>query len=90
MDVLVDCVQKKQILHSPYLMEMSSILLIKDSKLGLKSKRNIISADSLRVMRDLSTLSTDNERTIIVQHFIHRTQYSGYSVQESIEVYRCV
>ena len=89
MDVLVDCVQKKQILHSHYLKEMSRIFLIKNSKLGLKSKRNIISADSLRVMRDLSTLSTDNERTSIV-HFIHKTQYSGYSVQESIEVYRCV
>ena len=89
-DVLVDGVQKKQILHSHYMKEMSSKLLIsKDYALAMKSKMNILSADLLRVMRNVSPLCTEDERTNHVQHFVHRMQYSGYSVQERIEVYRC-
>ena len=88
-DVLVDGVQKKQILHSHYMKEMSSKSLIsKDSALAVRAKMNILSADLLRVMRNVSPLCPEEERTGHVQEFIHRMQYSGYSVQERIDVYR--
>ena len=49
---------------------------------------NILSADLLRIMRNVSPLCTEEERTNHVQHFIHRMQYSGYSVQDRVDVYR--
>ena len=42
----------------------------------------------IRVMRNVSPLYPEEERTGHVQEFIHRMQYSGYSVLERIDVYR--
>ena len=48
---------------------------------------NILVADLVRVMRNVSPLCKESERTVHVQHFINRMQYSGYDQKERTDVY---
>ena len=85
-------IREKQIKIALFLERLSLVIdfsYSKDSALAMKSKLNILSADLLRVMRNVSPLCTEEERTNHVQHFVQRMQYSVYSVQERIEVHTC-
>ena len=84
-----DGVHKPQILHSHYMKGMTNRSVInKSSALSYKTKINILVADLVRVMRNVSLLATDNERKIHIEYFILRMQHSGYSTEERIKVYR--
>ena len=59
----------------------------RDSAISTKSKENILVADLLRVMRNVSTKCTNEERRTKIQEFIMRMQYSGYTKRERVSVY---
>ena len=87
--VNIDNENKHQILHSHYMKPISSKhVKNKTSALTLQSKMNILVADLLRIMRNISPSCNKTERTIHNQHFLHRMQYSGYNMNDRISVYR--
>ena len=79
---------RPQVLHSHYMKEMSNKRVIqKDSALTMSSKMNILVADLIRIMRNVSPLCKEIERTRHVQHFVNRMQFSGYNQRERTDVY---
>lgn len=54
----------------------------------MSTKINILTADLLRIMRNISRMCSDNERVKHIQHFIQRMQYSGYTHAERVMVYQ--
>ena len=81
--------QKHQILHSHYTKEMASKFVIhRNSANPLRSKYNILIADLVRVMRNVSQKCPDEERKLKVEEYIRRMQYSGYTKRERAEVYK--
>ena len=80
---------QKKILHSHFMKEMSNRLVIrKDSALCMRSKLNILVTDLVRVMRNVSTYCPTEERDKHVQYYVWRMQYSGYTSNERLQVYR--
>ena len=80
---------KPQILHSHYMKPMSNKHVIhKDSAISDKAKINILTADLVRIMRNVSPLCKEEERGRKVQQFINRMQYSGYNKSERVMVYK--
>lgn len=87
--VKVDNVTRNQILHSHYMKKIASKSVInKDSAISQDAKTNILVADLVRIMRNVSRQCEKNERTQHVQHFLHRMQFSGYSQEDKIKVYK--
>ena len=71
---------KHQILHSHYMKPMSSKHVVnKSSALPISAKMNILIADLVRVMRNVSNYCQESERTKHIQQYIHRMQFSGYT-----------
>ena len=69
-EVNVNGVMKHQLLHSHFMKEMSNKGVIrKNSALTMSTKTNILVADLVRVMRNVSPLCVENERTTHVQNF---------------------
>ena len=60
----------------------------KDSATSQYAKVNIFVADLVRIMRNVSQHCEMNERTQHVQHFLHRMQFSSYSQEDRIKVYK--
>ena len=88
-EVDVDGKSQKKILHTHYMKDMSNRLVIrKDSALSIRSKINILVADLVRVMRNVSTYCPREERDKHVQYYIWRMQYSGYTKDERLQVYK--
>ena len=88
-EVEEDGVKKPQVLHSHYSKPMANDFVIhKSSAVSSKNKENILIADLTRVMRNVSTKCSEQERRGKIQHFISRMQYSGYGMDERIRVYR--
>ena len=80
---------QKKILHSHFMKEMSSRLVIgKDSAPWMRLKLNIFVADLVRVMRNVSTHYPTEELDKHVQYYVWRMQYSGYKSDERLQVYR--
>ena len=87
-EIDVNDIKKPQILHSHYMKPMSNKGVIhRNSALTMRTKMNILVADLVRVMRNVSPLCKESERTVHVQHFINRMQYSGYDQKERTDVY---
>ena len=81
--------EQHQILHSHYTKEMASKFVIhRNSANPLRSKYNILIADLVRVMRNVSQKCPDEERKLKVEEYIRRMQYSGYTKRERAEVYK--
>ena len=79
---------KSQVLHSHYSKPMSSKHVInKSSALPMSSKLNILIADLIRIMRNVSEKCISDEREKHIQLFMHRMQYSGYNQADRIAVY---
>ena len=88
-DVQVNNEIKCQVLHSHYSKPMANAFVThKSSAMASRSKENILIADLTRVMRNISTACTEQERREKVQHYMARMQYSGYCMEERIKVYR--
>ena len=82
-EVEVNGVKKKQILHSHYMKPMANKHVVhRDSGISYQSKINILVADLVRIMCNVSRLCKEEERTRRVQEFMTRMQYSGYSKSE--------
>ena len=82
-------VKKVQVLHSHYSKPMANAFVIhKESAVSERNKESILVADLTRVMRNISTKCSEQERRSKVQHFISRMQYSGYGMEERVRVYR--
>lgn len=80
---------KHQILHSHYMKPMSSKHVVnKSSALPISAKMNILTADLVRVMRNVSNYCQEGEREKHIQQFIHRMQFSGYSHADRVAVYK--
>ena len=76
-------------LHSHYSKPMANAFVIhKESAVSERNKESILVADLTRVMRNISTKCSEQERRSKVQHFISRMQYSGYGMEERVRVYR--
>ena len=88
-EVIVNGVKKQQVMHSHYSKPMANAFIThKDSAMAAKTKENVLVADLTRVMRNISTLCTTEERRKKVQHYMNRMQYSGYKMEERVKVYR--
>ena len=84
-----DGTHKNQIMHTHYSKPISSKQVTnKLSALSISSKINILVADLVRVMRNVSRKCSEGERSKHVQLFVHRMQYSGYSQTDRVTVYR--
>jgi hypothetical protein len=87
--VEIDGNVKSQIMHSHYMKPMSSKHVIsKASALPMSTKMNILTADLIRVMRNVSEHCDAEEREKHVQHYVHRMQYSGYNQTDRVAVYK--
>ena len=53
----------------------------------MKTKVQILIADLVRVMRNISPLLTQFERRKLVPHVIDRMQNSGYNIKERKKIY---
>lgn len=79
---------KVQLLHSHYSKPMANkSVLLHHSAFPIKSKINVLIADLVRVMRNISRKCKNEERLKKIQVFMHRMQFSGYSKKERYEVY---
>ena len=82
-DVEVNGEKKTQLLHSHYSKPISNKYVIhRDTALPIRSKNNILVADLVRIMRNVSRLCRTEERVLKIQEFIDRMQYSGYAKSE--------
>eukprot|EP00794_Sanderia_malayensis_P004077 gene4077-4631_t len=80
---------KSKILHSHYMKPMASKqVLNKDSALSQESKTNILVADLVKVMRNVSPLCSNIERTKHIQRFVNWLQFSGYPQKDGISIYK--
>ena len=83
----IDGVMKAQIIHSHYMKPMANKFLIhRNSAITYESKINILAADLVRIMRDVSMLCSSEERNSKIENFIKRMQFSGYNKKERINV----
>ena len=81
--------KKVQVLHSQYTKPMANTQVIhKNSAISEKSKHNILVADLVRIMRNISSMCKKDERKKKVQFFINKMQNSGYSSEERAKVYK--
>ena len=86
--ISIDGHQKPQILNSHYMKRMSNRKVIsKSSALSYTTKINVLVADLVRIMRNVSPLLDKTERTSHVQYFIKRMQLSGYNINDRLKVY---
>ena len=80
--------RKPQVMFSHYVKPMASKLVIhRESAHPIKTRLNILIADLVRVMRNVSQKCPYEERRGKIQTFIHRLQFSGYSKSERHRVY---
>ena len=88
-DIEIEGEMKPQILFSHYTKPMANKYVIhRDSAISTKSKTNILIADLVRVMKNVSIKCTNEERRKKIQEYMNRMQYSGYSKKERANVYR--
>ena len=88
-EVEVEGTSKYQILHSHYMKNIASQNIVhKESALSMQTKISILVSDLVRVMRNVSVQCNGEERSKHVQHFIHRMQFSGYSQEDKVLVYK--
>ena len=80
---------KWQVLHSHYSKPMANAFVThKKSAMASRTKENILVADLTRVMRNVSTKCTEQERQEKERHYMARMQYSGYDMEDRVRVYR--
>ena len=85
----VDGEHKYQILHTHYMKKIASQRVIsKESALSMQTKISKLVSDLVRVMRNVSQLCDEKERSTHVQHYIHRMQFSGYPQEDRVLVYK--
>ena len=77
-----------QVLHSHYTKPMANkSVILRESAFPIKSKMNVLVADLVRIMRNISRKCKTEERLTKIQVFMNRMQFSGYSKKERYEVY---
>jgi len=82
-------IENGRLMHTYYCKPMSSKhVVMETSALPEKMRTNILIADLLRVMRCVSPHCEPTERTKHVQHYMHRMQFSGYSQEQRVAVYK--
>ena len=87
--VNVNGAMKNQVLHSHYMKKISSKHLInKGSALSNEMKSNVLVADLVRVMRNVSLKCSKEERMQHIQHFVNRMQFSGYTQHDRVNTYK--
>ena len=66
----------------------SKHFISKNSPLSQEMKMSILVADLVRIMRNVSPLCSNTERTEHIQHFINRLQFSGYPQKDRIAIFQ--
>jgi hypothetical protein len=80
---------RRQILYSHFSKPMANkFVVLENSAISAKSKENILVADLLTVMMNISVRCRDEERRTKIQKFMNRMQYSGYSKKQRVTIYR--
>ena len=88
-EVEVEGNSKYQILHSHYMKNIASQNLVnRESALSMQTKISILVSDLERVMGNVSVQRNGEERSKHVQHLMHRMQFSGYSQEDKVLVYK--
>ena len=88
-EVVIQGERKLQIMHSHYRKPMANVALInKNSAISDRSKENILVADLVRIMRNISNMCEESERKSKIQFYINRLQYSGYESNERVNIYK--
>ena len=88
-DVIVNGVCRTQILHTHYEKAISNKTVVhRESAISFVSKINILTADLVRINRNISSFCVRGEREGKMQYFMKKLQHSGYSKKERITVYR--
>ena len=88
-DIEIDGQVKRLILYSHFSKPMANkYVVLENSALASKSKENILVADLLTVMMNVSVHCTNEERTKKVQMYMNRMQHSGYSKKKRATIYR--
>ena len=86
--VEVDGSMKQQILYFHYMKPMANKYILNNrSALSATTKNNILVADLVRIMRNVSLQCPESERQKHVQHFIKRMQFLGYHQRERVKAY---
>ena len=79
---------KHQNMFSHYMKPMANKYLINNrSALSATTKNNVLVADLVRIMRNVSLQCQESERQKHIQHFIKRMQFSAYHQRECVKVY---
>ena len=87
-NVKIGNIVKPQILHSHYSKSMTSkYVTLRNSAMPYQNKMSILIADLIRIMRNVSLLCKDEERTKMVQEYLLRLQHSGYNKVERHIIY---
>ena len=88
-EIEIDGAKRTQVMHSHYSKPMANPYVIhRNSAISDRSKLNILTADLVRVMRNVSTQCTTDERNSKIQFYMSRMQYSEYNAEERVNVYR--
>ena len=84
-----DTREKRIIMHTHYMKSISSKHVVnKESALPPRTKTNILTADLVRIMRNISPDCERVERTKHIQQFLNRMQFSGYNERDRVTIYR--
>ncbi len=87
--VEIDGEMKYQLLYSHYMKAVSSRFVIhNNSAISSCTKINILVNDLIRVMKNISPHVKKEERNRHIQYYMYRLQFSGYSKEDRIKVYR--
>ena len=82
-------IENGKLMHTYYSKPMSSkYVVMESSALPEKVRTSILIADLLRIMRCVSPNCEETERTLHLQHYMRRMQFSGYSQEQRVTVYK--
>ena len=81
-------IENGRILHTHYSKPMSNkFVVMSNSALSEDSKHNILVADLVRIMKNISVHCEPAEKEKHIQNYMHRMQISGYNQQQRVKVY---
>ena len=88
-EVEINGQKRNTILYSHYIKPVASRYVIhKKSAMSYKTKIHVLINELIRIMRNISPHVAESERRSHIQYFMNRLQFSGYSKEDRIIIYR--
>lgn len=90
MKLWLETKNKVQNLPPPYYAKLiaSEYSVHKNTAIADNAKFNILKADLMRMMRNVSRMSNLTGLEGLIRHFVHHIQFSGYNQRDKIRVQR--